>query len=317
MSSTEPHAPALSAGSPGTVLVTGGTGFVGRHLVHELLTAGHPVIVLSRDARKVRARWGDAVQGLESLQALPDETALEAVVNLAGAPVLGPPWTAARRRELLGSRLRVSAAVRALLGRLKQPPQVLVSASAVGFYGRSQGVLDESAPPQPGQFQSDLCAAIEQEAQRAEALGLRVVRLRLGIVLGRDGGAYPGLALSARLGLGARLGSGRQPVPWVHLDDAVGLIRHALACTSLQGAVNAVAPDGVAQAEFTEALAQSWGRKARLWVPGSILRFGLGEMSELLLEGQQVQPRAALDSGYVFRQPSLRPALQALAQGEG
>ncbi len=302
-------------------LVTGATGFVGSALVAQLLQGGQRVIVLTRDVLQARASLGPGVWAVDSLDAIPPETRIDAVVQLAGARVLGMPWTAARRRVLLASRVDTTMAVVALMRRLHHRPQVLVSASAVGFYGASPNAsmepLDENAPPRPGEFQSDLCAAIEHEARRAEALGVRVVRLRLGVVLGNGGGAYPMQALSARLGLGAVLGHGRQAAPWIHLTDAVGLIRFALARSDVQGPINAVAPDGVSQRNFVQALAASFGQRVWLAMPAAPLRWAMGEMSTLLLEGQNVVPQAALALGYSFVHPNLPGALRDLAaQGE-
>jgi uncharacterized protein len=302
------------------VLVTGATGFVGSALVAQLRREGRRVIVLARDLMQARAVFGPQVWVVDCLTAVPSETLIDAVVNLAGARVLGRPWTPARRRELLASRTGVTAAVVDLMRRLQQPPRVLVSASAVGFYGASPQAsfepCDERGAARPGQFQSDLCAAIEHEARRAEALGVRVVRMRFGVVLGRGDGAYPMLALAARLGLGARLGSGRQPAPWIHLDDAVALIRFAIADARLSGAVNAVAPCTPSQSEFAHSLAASFGRRVRLRIPHVLLRSALGEMAELLLEGQNAVPGAALAAGFRFRHPTLAGACAALARGE-
>ncbi len=303
------------------VLVTGATGFVGSALVAQLLRDGQRVIALSRDARQAQAGFGPNVWVVESLDAIPSETRIDAVVNLAGARVLGMPWTAARRRALLASRVGVTAAVVDLMRRLQQPPCVLVSASAVGFYGASPDAsfepLDEAAPPRPGEFQSDLCAAIEHEARRAEGLGVRVVRMRFGVVLGRGDGAYPMLAFSARLGLGAVLGSGRQPAPWLHLDDAVGMVRFALAQDRLHGPVNAVAPSTPSQAQFAQALAASFGRRIWLRMPDAPIRVVLGEMATLLLDGQNAIPGAAVAAGYHYAQPGLEGALGDLAKKMG
>jgi uncharacterized protein (TIGR01777 family) len=299
------------------ILVTGATGFVGSALVEQLRRDGQRVIVLARDLLQARAQFGAGVWVVDRLDAIPSETLVDAIVNLAGARVLGLPWTRARRALLLRSRTEVTAAVVDLMRRLQQRPRVLVSASAVGFYGATPGgafdACDECAPARPGQFQSDLCAAIEHEARRAEALGVRVVRMRFGVVLGRGDGAYPMLALSSRLGLGAVLGSGRQPAPWIHLDDAVGLLRFALADGGLAGPVNAVAPGTPSQAAFARALAASFGRGVRLRVPRAAMRLPLGEMAELLLEGQNAVPAAALAAGYRFRHPTLEGALAVLA----
>jgi len=306
------HRPARATGP--AVLVTGGTGFIGSALVRELLRDGRRVIVYSRDPVQARAAFGRGVWVVDRLDDVPCETTIAAVVNLAGAPILGAPWTQRRRLLLIHSRAQVTADIVALLRRLERRPRVLVSASAVGYYGVPAGTgrIDEQAPAEPGRFQSDLCAAIEHEARRAEALGVRVVRLRFGIVLGADGGAYPPLALAARCGLAAVLGDGRQPVPWIHRDDAIGLVRWAMDREALSGAVNAVAPHLCTQAEFAAAIAASLGRRVRLRTPSWVLRGGLGEMSELLLQGQWAVPRAALAAGYGYRHPTLKEAAAAL-----
>jgi uncharacterized protein (TIGR01777 family) len=298
------------------VLVTGATGFIGSALVRLLMEQGQRVIVHSRDLLQARLAFPGAWV-VDRLDDIPAEAHIRAVVHLAGAQVLGVPWTAARRRALIESRTGLMHELLFLMGRLHERPAVLVSASAVGYYGVPDGdpPLDENAAPQPGRFQSDLCVAIEHEARRAEARGVRVVRLRFGIVLGAGGGAYPGLAMAARLGLGAVLASGRQPVPWIHVDDAVGLVRFAIASPDLQGPVNAVAPEVPRQSAFAAAMAASLRRRVLLHVPDRLLRWGLGEMSELLRLGQNVVPRAALAAGYRFRVPALRGAMDALARG--
>jgi uncharacterized protein (TIGR01777 family) len=201
----------------------------------------------------------------------------------------------------------------ALIGRLRQPPRVLVAASAVSYYGSSGAEMrTESDLPVGRDFASQLCVRVEAESERARALGVRVVPLRLGIVLARDDGALPPLATTARFGLGAILGSGRQPVSWIHLDDVVGLIRHAIATDAVRGALNAVSPETPAQADFIRAVAARFGRRAHLRVPGVALRALLGERAVLLLEGQVVVPRAALETGFAFAHPTLSGALQDL-----
>jgi uncharacterized protein (TIGR01777 family) len=276
---------------------------------------GHRVIVYSRDIMNARRLFGADAWIVDRLGDIAAQTHITAVVHLAGARIVGVPWSERRREVLSTSRTRVMQDLLGLMRRLEQPPRVLVSASAVGFYGVPDGgPVDESAPPQPGRFQSDLCVAAEHEAVRAEALGIRVVRLRFGIVLGAGGGAYPGLALASRLGLGSRLGTGKQAVPWIHLDDAVGLIAFAIEQQAVSGAVNAVAPETVSQSEFAREMAASFHRRVHLWVPGLALRLAMGEMSELLLCGQWVVPKAALAAGYSFRMPTLKAALAALAQ---
>ena len=276
------------------VLVTGGSGFIGRHLIAQLRAAGHTVHAPHRG---------------ESLQV---DGPLDAVVNLAGAPILGPPWTTARRQLLRDSRINTTQALVHSLAARSQRPAVLVSASAIGFYGvRDDQPLGESAAPQPI-FQSQLCQDWEIAAEAATQLGIRVVRLRLGVVLGRDGGALPQLALPARWGLAAVMGNGAQGAPWIHLADVLGLIELALHTPTLQGALNAVAPGHVSQAQFTRSLAKVLGRPQWLKVPAFVLRGLLGEMSQLLVDGQHVVPAAALAAGYHFKQPELEQALHNL-----
>lgn len=302
---------------PETVLVSGATGLVGRALVAALRADGRRVIAWSRDARAARDVLGRDTWVVERLDELPPETRVDAIVHLAGARIVGMPWTAARRRVLVESRAGLARELLALARRLQRPPRVLVAASAVGFYGSRPvddlAPLDESATPRLHEFASQLCLAAEHEARRAEGLGLRVVPLRFGVVLGREGGLYPMQALTARLGLGAVLGDGAQGLPWIHLDDAVGLVRHALDDAALRGPVNAVAPEPVTQRGFADALAGSFGRVVRLRAPAAPLRWLMGEQSTILFDGQHVAPRAALASGYVFRFPRLVDALRDLA----
>lgn len=309
----EPFVPVVPASGP-AVLVTGGTGFIGSALVRELVGQNRRVIVHARDLLQARRAFPGAWV-VDRLDDIPPDTRIHAVVHLAGAPILGVPWTRRRREALIESRTQLMHELLYLVARMQERPAVLVSASAVGYYGvpADDAPVDERAQPQPGRFQSDLCVAIEHEARRAEALGLRVVRLRFGIVLGEGGGAYPALSFAARLGLGAVLGSGRQPVPWIHIDDAVGLVRFAIANTQLQGPVNAVAPEVPTQEQFARSMAAAFGRRVLLRVPDRALRWGLGEMSELLRLGQHAVPRAATAAGYAYRRPSITGAMAALA----
>ncbi|MDA8444316.1 TIGR01777 family oxidoreductase [Paracidovorax valerianellae] len=305
----------LPAAHGPAVLVTGGTGFIGTALVRRLQAQGRRVIVYTRDPLQARATFGPQVWALDRLDDIPSETCIGAVVHLAGTPVLGMPWANGRRRQLVMSRVATARQVLALVQRLHHRPEVLVSASAVGFYGvpADSSPLDERSPPQPGRFQSDLCAQVESEAGYAQALGIRTVCLRFGIVLGQQGGAYPPLAWAARMGLGAVLGDGQQSVPWIHRADAVGMIHHAMTHPGVSGPVNAVAPDVPCQRRFTEAISASFGRRVFLRVPAGPLRSALGEMSELLLCGQHAVPRRAVSEGYVFLHASLESALEALA----
>jgi uncharacterized protein len=295
-----------------TTLITGATGFIGGHLVRRLCARGDAIIVLTRSPERALDRFGPHVRIVTDLRTLPKSTQIDAVVNLAGAPILGLPWTQDRRRALLESRSKTTLAVVDLCARLDRPPRVLVSASAVGYYGiRGDEVLDERALPQPI-FQSELCRDWEAATQGASSLGVRVVLLRLGLVLGRDGGALPSLARPVRMALGATLGTGRQWMPWIHLDDALQLIGFALSTPTLRGPVNAVAPTAVTHAQFQRELARTLHRPLWLRIPSTVLRRALGEMAQLLVDGQRVAPTRAIAAGFEFQYPHLGPALRQL-----
>ena len=297
------------------VLVTGGTGFIGSALIDSLLDDGRRVILLTRDALQARTQFGPAVTAIEDLRTLPPETRIEAIVNLAGAAITGGLWTRRRKALLVESRLHVTRDLNALIERLEQKPSTLISASAVGYYSdRGSEPLAECAAPGTG-FPSMLCKAWEAEAALAAAHGVRVTALRFGLVFGRGGGIFPALAAASRLGCGAVLGSGRQYMPWIHLDDAVGLIRFALAHRTLSGPVNAAAPDCLPQAVFARQLASAQERPQWLRLPEALLSAMLGELSQLLLDGQRVVPTEAVKAGYHFNFPTLPEALADLVPG--
>lgn len=291
------------------IAITGGTGFIGRALCRRLLGHGHRLCVLSRRPERVPQLCGAAVAGVASgdWAALPETPA--AIINLAGAGIADRPWTAARRRELRGSRIDVTRALVDWLERSGARPAVLISGSAVGYYG-DQGetlVTEHCAPGED--FGARLCRDWEAEARRAEALGVRVCLLRTAPVLGPDGGMLRRLLPPFRFGLGGRIGSGRQWLPWIHREDWLSLAEHLLEHPDLAGAFNACAPNPVTNREFTAALARQLGRPALLPVPAVGLRLLLGEMAELLLGGQRAEPAHALETGFRFRFAELRPAL--------
>jgi uncharacterized protein (TIGR01777 family) len=294
------------------VLISGATGFVGGHLVRRLIARGDAVTVYTRDADRALDRFGPHVQVVTNLDALEPAARIDAIVNLAGAPILGLPWTRGRRRKLIDSRVQTTRQLVALGARLERPPRIFVSASAIGYYGvRRDQRLDEQSAPQ-SIFQSELCQQWEEAAIAAEGNGARVVRLRCGLVFGRDGGALPSLALPVRLGLGAILGTGKQWVSWIHIDDLTRLIEFALDKPSVRGAVNAVSPSAATHLQLQHALAHTLHRPMWMRVPAFVVRALLGEMSQLLIDGQRVVPRRALASGFVFRHPDLREALDHL-----
>jgi len=278
------------------VAITGASGFLGRALSDRLRAAGHDVTAVS-------LRTQPPAELLKDCQA---------VVNLAGEPV-AQRWTPAARERIANSRIQGTRSLVAALRR--HPPAVLVSASAVGYYGsRGDEVLTEDSPP-GADFLGQLAVAWEQEAQAAEQFGVRVVTPRIGVVLGGDGGALAQMLPPFRLGVGGRLGTGEQWMSWIALDDLVSLVEFAIGTTALSGPVNAVAPNPVTNTVFTRELAAALHRPAILPLPALALRILFGEMSQILLGGQRVSPQAALRAGFQFRFADLGQALAHAVAG--
>ncbi len=296
-----------------TFVVTGATGLVGRRLVASLAEAGRAVRIVSRSREPARFAAGVEVATWNGRHLAPEALfRVGALVHLAGEPVFGGPLTDARKRRIHASRIDSTEALVASLAALAESdrPECFVCASAVGFYGsRGDAELDETAAPGEG-FLAGVCVAWERAALAAAVLGIRVVCLRIGIVLARDGGALPRMALPFRWGFGGRLGDGRQWFPWIHLEDVVALVSAALGDPRWSGPVNAVAPGVVTNAEFTRALGNALGRPTLLPVPAVALRIALGELSGELLGSRRVVPRAAQQRGFRFAYPDLEPALR-------
>src|SRR5581483_11668945 len=250
-----------------TVLVSGATGFIGGHLVRRLLARGDRVIVLTRDPDRALDRFGPHVRIITKAAEIEEHERIDAVVNLSGAPILGFPWTPARRRKLISSRVATTWAIIDICGRLSRSPRVFVSASAIGYYGLGQDApLDEKCAPQEI-FQSRLCQEWESSADVAEGLVTRIVKLRIGLVLGRDGGSLPQLVKPMRWGLGAVMGDGSQWVSWIHIDDLVRLFELALDTPVVRGAVNAVAPGAVRHRQMQTLMARVLHRPLWLRIP--------------------------------------------------
>lgn len=300
------------------VLLTGATGFIGKAVADRLAAEGHALRALTRNPQVTQGRLPPGCRAFAWREGgpVPPEAldGAEAVIHLAGENLAGGRWTAARKERIRASRVDGTRALVEAMGRLAAKPKVFAVASAVGYYGNAgDRPVDENAPAGEG-FLAGICRAWETEAFRAEALGIRTAALRLGIVLGA-GGALAKLAPLYRLGAGAVLGGGRQWWSWIHVEDAAGLFAHALATERLRGAVNAVA-GAAPQREFARALGRAVHRPVLFRAPAFVLRSALGELAASLLEGQRATADKARDSGYLFRYPALRPALEAaLAAG--
>ena len=299
-------------------LVTGATGLVGRTLVRELEGAA----VLGRDPARARAKLGNVEAFAWQPQAGPPPaeafSGIDVVVHLAGEPVAEGRWTADKKRAIRESRVQGTRNLVNALESLEKRPAVLVAASAVGYYGDrgDEALFEDSAPAST--FLSEVCVAWEAEALRAHRLGIRVVTARVGIVLAPDGGALSRMLPPFRMGLGGHLGSGCQWMPWVHVENVVGLLLHAAATEKVSGPMNVVSPNPVTNRVFTKALGQALRRPALLPVPRLGLRAALGEMSQILVDSQRALPKVAQDTGYRFRFEELRPAIEAcLGRGPG
>jgi len=297
------------------ILITGGTGFIGRTLCRHLLQQGHQLTVLSRQTPdRVRAICGDTTTPIAALTQIPPQTALDAVVNLAGAPIAEGRWTESRKAVLWDSRVKLTSELIDFIAAAEKKPRVLVSGSAVGYYGnRGDTLLDENAEGSDD-FSHRLCAAWEEAASRAADWGVRVCRLRTGLVIGRHGGFLQRMLPLFRLGLGGHIGSGRQWMSWIHLDDHVAITEYLLENARLDGVFNATAPNPVTNREFTEGLARILRRPAFLPVPAAALQLIFGEMAELLLGGQRVLPKRLQQESFRFRYESLDAALAEVVE---
>lgn len=295
------------------ILLTGGTGLIGRHLCRFWLDKGYRLTVWSRRPAQVAQVCGAGVRGIARLDELGEEP-VDAVVNLAGAPIADRPWTSHRRALLWASCITLTEQLIAWLQGRQQRPAVLISGSAVGWYGDGgERELTELSQPVKEDFASQLCIAWEETALRAEALSMRVVLVRTGLVLAAEGGFLSRLRLPFKLGLGGPIGSGRQWMPWVHLDDQIALIDFLLQREDASGPYNACAPEPVRNREFARRLGRALHRPAFMPLPALVLRAGLGELSVLLLGGQRARPVRLLAAGFTFRYNDVQSALDDLS----
>jgi uncharacterized protein (TIGR01777 family) len=294
------------------ILVSGSGGLIGSGLLSFLTTGGHRVTPLVRskaEAGSTEVHW-DPGNGTVDTGGL---EGMDAVVHLAGENIASGRWTAERKRRIRESRVKGTGLLADSLARLKQPPKVFVCASAIGYYGnRPEETVNEESSSGSG-FLPDVCREWEEVTKPAQESGIRVVRTRFGIILSPSGGALAKMLFPFRMGAGGNIGSGRQYMSWISLDDTIGAIYHALVTENLQGAVNVVAPHPVTNSEFTRTLGQVLKRPTLFPMPAFAARLLLGEMAEeLLLASIRVEPVRLLATGYKFRHPELEGALRRL-----
>jgi len=288
------------------ILITGGTGFIGSLLCARLRADGHELLVLSRSTREDAA----GMRYLQDLNAIDAVERIDAVINLAGASLAGRRWNAAYKRELIDSRVQTTRALVTLCARLDQAPRVMLSASAVGFYGdRGDEQLDESSPAGEG-FSAQLCRDWEQEAEAVRALGTRLCLLRLGVVFDRRGGAFEELVRPFRFGIANWIGDGSQWLSWVHRADVVAACGFLLEHDALDGAFNITAPEPVDNRALCAAIKRYQRTLLTVPMPAPVMRLLLGEMAnELLISGQRVLPERLREAGFSFSYPDIDSAL--------
>lgn len=290
------------------VLLTGGTGLIGRHLVSRLLTLGHTVCVVTRSPEKARQMLDARVEIWPGLQNVSTLDGVDAVVNLAGEPIADKRWTHAQKQKLCDSRWAITQRISELIQASETPPAVLISGSATGYYGDlGEVVVTEEEPPH-NEFTHKLCARWEQIASSAQSDRTRVCLLRTGVVLARSGGILSKMVPPFKLGLGGPIGNGRQYLAWIHIDDMVNGILWLLD-NDLRGPFNMVSPYPVRNEQFSHALGQALNRPAFLRVPATAIRLLMGESSVLVLGGQRALPKRLEAAGFTFRWYDLDEAL--------
>jgi len=298
-------------------LITGGTGFIGTALGERLLGLGLGVSVLSRDRERAADHFAGRVRVLESLDEIEADNPPGVIINLAGKNLGEQRWDAEVKEQLIASRVDTTQQIVAWIARARTRPELLISGSAVGYYGArgNEPLTEDSAVGD--EYQADLCRRWENAAESAEQYGVRVCLSRTGIVMGRDGGALAGLAPLFRLGLGAVAGSGRQWISWIHMHDLLEIFLLFMRDGSLSGSFNNTAPNPVSNHEFSRAIGRALHRPVLLRVPDWAMRLRYGELAHLYLTGQKVLPARLLQAGFGYRYPFIDPALQAALRPVG
>ena len=299
------------------ILITGGTGFIGKQLCETLLAQGHSLTLLARDFKKAGSLFGSAkrVTLISNLAQLHSSDQFDVVINLAGDSIVDGRWSNQKKQRIIASRINTTRQLIEYIKKAHNKPEVLISGSAIGYYGpRKDDIVTESTQGMES-FSHKLCAKWELAAREAERFGVRVCLLRTGIVLGKTGGALASMLIPFTYGLGGKLGNGQQWMSWIHIDDMINIILQAIDNKKLAGPINATAPNPVRNKTFTQTLGHVLHRPTLLTIPSIVLHHLLGEVAdELFLSGQKVIPKKLLDSDFCFQYPTLRPAMEDIVR---
>ncbi len=298
--------------NPKTYLITGATGFIGAALVRKLIENGDNIIALGRSLEKIHYKFGSRVEGITELKHFCSNKKIDVIINLAGENLASGLWTKKRKETFLNSRAGTSKSLVEFMNSLKNKPELFVSGSAIGFYGNRQDeeLTEKSSPG--NDFMANLCLKWEEEALRAEKLGIRVVRLRTGLVLGSGGGILQPLLLATKFCAGAIMGSGKQYMSWIDIDDIIHLILFTVSNNKINGAVNATAPNPATQRDFMKKLGAQLKRPVFLWAPAFMLRLIFRDMADLFLNGQKTLPAKAHEHGFEFLYPELEQSFDKI-----
>lgn len=304
---------ALDLGKHRRLLITGGTGFIGSALCRSLLQGGHELTLVSRNPLAASQQFTGKVRVVRSAAELDAKEIFDAIINLAGAPVVGLPWTEKRKAVLRASRLNTTRDLLAFVQRARSIPATWIQASAIGYYGtHSDAAVTEYSPKGEG-FAADLCSDWEQMTEELATLGIRRVVLRFGLVFGRSGGSLPLMLIPFRFGLGSVIGPGSQHVAWIHLDDVLRLMAWSIRSESVHGIINAVAPECIDYRTFARTIGAVLRRPVLLRVPAAPLRMALGEMGSMLVDGPEITSQRLPETDFNFNFSTLRSALIDLA----
>jgi uncharacterized protein (TIGR01777 family) len=300
-------------------LITGGTGFVGKRLIKEILASNAAVIVLTRDKKNCNQIFENKVRAISSLSEIDLTEKIDCIINLAGEPIADKKWSSEQKQKLISSRLNTTGSLVELIANLKNKPECLISASAIGYYGaQADNIVTEDSAPN-NEFTHELCKSWEASAIKAKDSGVRVCIIRLGVVLGKNGGALKKMLPAFKLGLGGKIGDGKQYFSWVHIEDVVSAINFLVKNKDSKGIYNLTSPNPITNAEFTKVLGAAVRRPTFFNMPAFMVKLIFGEMGDrLLLNGQRVIPKKLLDEGFNFKHPTITAMdIRGLKSGGG